>query len=166
MAASDQTPPRTTPTIQKIGYTHDAMIDQIIAQPDISQNALGQLFGYTPGWVSIIKNSDAFQARLAERRAEIVDPSLVATVDERLRAVADASLERLLERVTSPVKPSDDFLLQSAKLSTAALGYGAKAPAAGGVTNNVAVVIQVPPKMASSSDWAAAHAPQLVPRSA
>lgn len=144
--------------IAKVSYTHDAMIDLIIAQPSISQGELAKFFGYTQSWVSTVKNSDAFQARLAERKAELIDPAITASIDEKFRALADSSLNLLIERVTSAVKPSDDFLLQTAKLSAGALGYGAKAPAASNTTN-IAVVVQVPPKIQSSVDWAAAHAP-------
>lgn len=145
-------------TIAKVSYTHDAMIDMIVADPTVHQNDLARYFGFSPSWVSIVKNSDAFQARLAERRGELIDPVVVASIDERFRALADASLDLLLERVTHPaLKPSDDFLIQTAKLSAGALGYGAKAPT--GNTVNLAVVVQVPPKIASSSEWAAAHAP-------
>ena len=145
-------------TIAKVSYTHDAMIDMIVADPTVHQNDLARYFGFSPSWVSTVKNSDAFQARLAERRGELIDPVVVASIDERFRALADASLDLLLERVTHPaLKPTDDFLIQTAKLSAGALGYGAKAPV--GNTVNLAVVVQVPPKIASSSEWAAAHAP-------
>ena len=74
--------------IDRVKYTHDAMIDLIIAQPAISQGELAKHFGYSQPWVSRIMNSDAFLARLAQRKAEIVDPQLTLSVDEKLRAVA------------------------------------------------------------------------------
>jgi len=147
----------------KVSFTHDNMIDHMLANPSISGGELAAAFGYTQTWISIIRNSDAFLARYAERKKDLVDPVIVASIDEKLRAVADASLERVLERLTSPVKATDDFILQSAKLSTAALGYGAK-PTGGSTQTNVAVVIQVPTKIASSSDWAASHAVPVVQR--
>ena len=146
---------------QKVSYTHDAMIDLMLVRPTITGIELAEYFGYTQPWISVIRTSDAFRARYAERKGELVDPVIVATVDERLRAVADASLERVLERLTSPIKPSDDFVLQSAKLSTSALGYGAK-PTAGATQTNLAVIIQVPQKSATSADWSAAHVAQRV----
>ena len=142
--------------IQKVRYSHDAMIDLLISDPTVKQNDLAILFGRTPGWISHVINCDAFQARLEERKAELVDPAIRASVNERLRAVADAALQKVLERVASPVECSDDFLIKSAKLAADALGYGARAPQ--GQTTNVAVVVQVPSKIPNSSDWAAAHA--------
>ena len=150
--------------IAKVSYTHDAMIDLIIADPSVSQGDLARFFGYTQSWVSTVKNSDAFQARLAERKGELVDPAIIASIDEKFRALADSSLSKLIDRVNGPLTTSDDFLLQTAKLSAGALGYGAKAPS-GGQTTNIALVVQVPPKIQSSSDWASTHAP-LVQRTA
>lgn len=150
----------------KVSYTHDAMIDAMLANPKITGRELAEMFDYTEGSISVIRNSDAFLARYAERKKDLVDPVIVASVEDRLRAVADASLEKVLERLQSPIKAPDDFLLQSAKLATAALGYGARPTGGQQVQQNVAVVIQVPPKITSSSDWASAHQAPLVTRSA
>jgi hypothetical protein len=146
--------------IAKVRYSHDAMIDLIISEPTIKQNDLAAIFDRSPTWVSLIMSSDAFQARLAERRAELVDPSIVASIQERIQAVASASLSKILDKLSSPLPASDDFLIQSAKLATGALGYGAR-PAAGSTTANVAVVIQVPQKAASAAEWVAQVAPQV-----
>lgn len=147
--------------IVKIRYSHDAMIDVILAEPTIRQNDLAAMFDRTPGWVSQVINSDAFQARLEERRGEIVDPAITATLKERLSAVADASLQKLLERIAAPVQlVTDDFMLQTAKFATTALGYGARAPAGASETQvNVGVVVHVPPKIDSAQSWVEMHAP-------
>lgn len=147
--------------IVKIRYSHDAMIDVILAEPTIRQNDLAAMFDRTPGWVSQVINSDAFQARLEERRGEIVDPAITATLKERLSAVADASLQKLLERVAAPVQlVTDDFMLQAAKFATTALGYGARAPTGASETQvNVGVVVHVPPKIDSAQSWVEMHAP-------
>lgn len=144
--------------IAKVRYTHDAMIDMMIAEPSVSQNKLADVFGYSVGWVSLMINSDAFQSRLAERKKELVDPVLIASIQDRLKAIADLSLGRLMKRLESPLdsQTSDDFLLKSAKLATDALGYGARVPTQ---TTNVAVVVQVPAKIVNAAEWAAAHAP-------
>ena len=60
----------------KIRYSHDGMIDMIVAEPWISQNELALRFGYTASWVSTIMTSDAFKAKLELRKDEIVDPVL------------------------------------------------------------------------------------------
>ena len=142
--------------LKEIGYSHAAMIDLLIASPAITQNEIASFFGYTPAWVSTVINSDAFQGALQERRAEIINPALIATIEERFKAVAQLSLERVLERLTLPNNLiSDDFLINSAKLASTALGYGAK-PIGGGSTQ-VGVVINLPGVAMNSTDWAARH---------
>lgn len=147
--------------IAKVRYSHDAMIDLIIAEPSVTQNALAECFDRTPGWISQVINSDAFQARLAERKEQLVDPVLVASIRDRLNAVAARSLELVAEKLNAPLAGqmvSEDFLLKSAKMATDALGYGARAPT-GGQTTNVAVVVQVPNKIPDAREWVTVHAP-------
>lgn len=145
--------------IAKIRYSHDAMIDLIISEPTIRQNDLAVIFDRTPVWVSQVVNSDAFQARLEARRSELVDPVIAATIKDRLAAVAATSLEKVLEKIASPVQiVSDDFLLKTAEFATKALGYGAR-PQGGGGDTNVAVVVQVPAKIPSAAEWASTYAP-------
>lgn len=113
--------------IGKIRYTHDAMIDLIIAQPAISQNQLAAHFGYTASWVSQIIASDAFQARLAERRDEIVDPAIRASVEEQFKGLVLRSLDILREKLANPATAiSDNLALRALELSSRALGYGAR----------------------------------------
>lgn len=142
--------------IARVRYSHDAMIDLLIAEPTVSQRKLAEIFDRTETWVSLVVNSDAFQARLAERRAELVDPAIMASIQERLQAVASASLEKLHEKLLNPAAVhTDDFLFKSAELATKALGYGARTQNQGGT--NVAVVIQVPGKASSAQEWASRY---------
>jgi len=113
--------------ITKVSYTHDTMIDFIIADPCITQFELATRFGYTAGWVSQIIASDAFQARLAERTGELVDPTIRATVEERFKAIVLRSLEILREKLDKPShQVPDNLVLRSVELSSRALGYGAR----------------------------------------
>ena len=118
------------PMLQKVRYTHEDCIDCIIAHPGISQNELAARYGMTPSWMSVVINSDIFQAKLAERRAELVDPILRATVEERFRALAVRSLEVLQDKLSAPSHQiSDQLALQAAKLGKEALGLGNAPPA-------------------------------------
>lgn len=113
--------------VAKVRYTHDAMIDAIISQPTISQNELAHVFGYTPGWVSQIIASDAFQSRLAERTSELVDPTIRATVEDRFKALVLRSLDILRDKLDRPSSSiPDNLAIRSLELGTRALGYGAK----------------------------------------
>jgi len=140
LASSDQVPavrgallsgeePRK-PAIAKVRYTHDAMIDLIIAEPAISQNALALHFGYSASWVSNIIASDAFQARLSERTKELVDPTIQASVEKRFEGLVLRSLDILQEKLNRPSDQIPDQLaLRALEISARSAGYGAKAQA-------------------------------------
>ena len=120
-------PPATMGNLAKIRYSHEDMIDFIIAHPGITQNALAARYGYTPGWISNIMASDAWKSRAAARRAELVDPTLVATIEERFAALADRSLTRLMEKLDQP-QVSDNVVLRAVELGAKAVGVGGNAP--------------------------------------
>lgn len=141
--------------IKDVRWHHDHVIDFMIVNPTVSQGQIARQFKFSEGWVSLMVNSDAFQARLAERKAELVDPLIVASVDLRLKAVAQVSLDKMLEKLAGPLGTTDEFLLKSAELATKALGYGARQAGSGGSVN-VAVVVQVPAK-ATESEWRAKY---------
>jgi hypothetical protein len=124
--------PKTWPSgaargIQKVKYTHDAMVDILIAEPTISQNDLADRFGYTAGWISQIIASDSFQARLAERKDEIVDPTIRATVKDNFEALVVRSQALLLEKLNRPAAQlPDQLVLRSLEVGSKALGFGAR----------------------------------------
>ena len=127
LAVADARPAK--PSIQKVRYSHDAMIDLIVMNPAISQGELAEVFGYTQGWVSIVINSDAFQARLEQRKAELIDPTIRVTLKERFTAVVARSLEVLQEKLAQdPSKVPDNLALRAAEMGAKALGQGGHAP--------------------------------------
>lgn len=116
---------RESSPVRKVNYTHDALIDLIIANPGASQGQLARMIGYTQPWVCTVMSSDAFKARLNARRAEVIDPVLVATVKERMDALANRSVEVLLEKLSGPISTIDNNLaLKAAELGAKSLGMG------------------------------------------
>lgn len=114
--------------VPKMRYTHEGMADLILENPWISQNQLAAHFGYSPAWVSTIITSDAFQAILASRRAELVDPELRLTLQERFQAMTTQSLRVLQEKLAKPAdQVSDQLALRAAELGAKALGLGGNA---------------------------------------
>jgi len=140
--------------IQRVKYTHDALIDMIITNPAVSQGELAKMFGYTQGWLSRVMNSDAFQARLALRKGDVVDPQLVLSIDEKLRALASKSLDVVLDKLS--VSQNPDTALKAIEITTKALGYGARQQNLNVQQN---FVVALPGKAASAEDWALTHAP-------
>lgn len=140
--------------IQAVSYTHDAMIDFIISNPKASQQEIAKEFGYTQPWISRIFASDAFQARLAERKTALVDPVVAQSVNERINGLVMQSVEILEAKLAQTSNP--DLALKVFEISTKAAGYGAR-------KDNVAVqqnfVVHLPPKVSDPHAWAAAHRP-------
>jgi hypothetical protein len=135
--------------LKAVRYTHDAMIDLIIANPWTKQREIAGHFGYTEGWVSQVFTSDSFQSRLAERKGELVDPAIRATIEDRFKALVAQSFEVLKRKLEAP-QVSDDLALGVLNGAAKALGYGARAP----MQINQNFVVQVPPKSVDSATWA------------
>ena len=115
--------------LKRISYTHAAMIDLILKCPEMSQGQIAAHFGYTESWISNIIASDAFQAQMAARREEVIDPELAATIKERFQALVVQSLKVLQAKLNQPAV-SDQVAIRAAELGAKALGIGGHAPAA------------------------------------
>lgn len=134
--------------IQKVSVTHDAIIDVLIARPDFTQREIAAQFGYTPSGLGIIVRSDSFKARLAQRKAELVDPIITDTLEQRLGTMAHASLDILQRKLESSDDPK--LALATLEAATKARGYGAQGP----VLQQTNFIVQLPGPAATSSDWA------------
>jgi hypothetical protein len=148
-----------TNVVQKMNYSHTALIDQVIANPWMTQRDLAALFGYTESWISLVMSSDVFKEALAARRDEVVTPTVIASVEQRLEGLARQSLDRLREALDRSFDP--ELALQTAALTVKALGFGARDRGSVGVQNNYVVV--VPQKEANSKSWREAYGPQPAP---
>lgn len=138
--------------VARVKYTHDAMIDKILEDGAVSQNTLAAYFGYSVPWISRVMCSDAFQARLAERKTELIDPTLALSLEERMRGVVTKSLDVIHEKLIAT--NSADLALKALDVTARAMGLGARATGPM-VQNNF--IVQVPAKAASVEEWAAAH---------
>lgn len=115
--------------VKHLRYTHEDCVDMVLASPGISQNDLAMRYGVTPAWMSIVMNCDAFKAKLAERRAELIDPVLAASLNERFAALAQRSVEVLLEKLSQPAeKIPDKLALEAAALGAKSVGLGVPQP--------------------------------------
>ena len=134
-----------------LNYSHEALADLIIAQPQLSNKELAGRFGKTPTWVSYVRNSGAFLAYLADRKDELIDPVLQQTVADRLNGLAAQSVDILMEKLQED-KVTDDLALECLKHSSKALGYGAKDTGNRTQINNF--VVAMPEKVRDPEEWA------------
>lgn len=102
-------------------YSHEAMIDLILAEPTVTNRELAEIFDYSEGWVSHIRKSDSFQARIAERKALTVDPVIKKNLDERLRHVTHRAIDIIQERLDSS-EASAAMALDALSIATIARG--------------------------------------------
>lgn len=143
--------------IAKVSYTHDAMVDLIIARPEISQGEIAKHFGFTPPWISRVIRSDAFKERMAARKGDLVDPLILQSIEERFDILLEQSLEILQTQLR--IAPSFDKALKAAELGSRAMGYGAKASV---VNNNTTFVVAMPQKAKDAEEWLAGRTLEAV----
>lgn len=74
-------------------YRHQAIADEMLANPMANQNQIAEKLGYTPSWISTVINSDAFQAYYRERRAEW-DSELASKAHTRALEVGLKALDK------------------------------------------------------------------------
>lgn len=135
--------------LQRVHFSHDAMIDLIVAQPMISQGEIAKTFGYTESWVSRVINSDSFQARLAIRKDEVVDPLIKQNFEERVQGLAAMSLDIITKKLEAT--QSMDGALKTFELTTKALGMGARDRSVNVQQN---FVVALPAKATNQQEWA------------
>jgi len=115
--------------IKRVSWKHDDMIDVILQRSGslekFTQGDLAKEFGVTEAWMSCIINSDSFQARLAERKAEIVDPLIRGDMEEAIKGLVTRSVGILRERLEK--KPTFENALEVFKAAGRNLGLGQKA---------------------------------------
>lgn len=142
--------------IAKVRYTHDAMIDFIVANPMVRQREIAAFFGMTEAWISQVFSSDVFKMRLHKRKEELVDPLIQQTLEENFEALMRQSIQVVREKLEMFQSP--DLAIEALKVASRASGFGARNPAP---TIQNQVIVMVPPKLGSSADWAEAYQPPL-----
>lgn len=108
-------------TIYKVSHIHESIINEMIADPTQTQQELAEKFGYSCSWMSRLINSDSFQARLAERRQEVMDPSIKARLKDKLETVTMVALDSIQRKLESP-EASAELALSSLGIIQQSLG--------------------------------------------
>lgn len=152
-------PPRDeSQVIAKASYTHAAMVDMIIANPQITQRQLAAHFGFTEGWLSRILRSDAVKEMIAARKAELIDPTIIASIEQNMEALAQRSMDVLMEKLDLP-NASPEIAVKALEITSRALGYGAQKA---GVQIQQNFVVAMPQKSVDGSTWMAEHSPRVI----
>lgn len=107
---------------------HEELLEFVLANPRASLAETALFFNVSISWVSIVKNSDAFQELWAKRRGEHFS-RVSASVSERITALADVSLEALTARVEKEAREgtaSINTLKEVGDMALRSLGFGNK----------------------------------------
>ena len=111
-------------------------MDWLLANPGKGQmKACADYFGFTRAWLSSIVWSDAFQAKLRDKKEKLFDETIVPLRDQ-MNGVAQRAVERLGEQVEVIEDPK--LLVDVADKMLHRLGYAPKVdvnPGAAGVNN-------------------------------
>jgi hypothetical protein len=110
-------------------YSNAAMVELMVGHPGWTGKQFAKHFGKGSGWFATVLASDSFQLELDKRRAEVTNPSLTATMEERFRALALRSLDVLQDKLDSS-EVSDNIVLRAAEIGVKALGMGQVVPQA------------------------------------
>jgi hypothetical protein len=111
----------------RLNYSHDGFIDLILATPGITQDEIASKLGYSAAWVSTVMSTDTFKSALEKRRKEVIDPVLLASVQERFEGCARRALEIMEYKLSKhPDAVSENLAIRSFEVSARAAGFGAR----------------------------------------
>jgi hypothetical protein len=142
--------------LKKLRYSHDAMIDALIENPAMKQYELATMFGVTKEWISMLMCSDAFQARLAARKADVIDPIMAASFKQRMEVLARKSVEVLMEKLDDD-DCGPNVALGALGIAAKGFGFGGAAQVNVDARSQTQFVVAMPGKAQSSLEWAAAY---------
>ena len=139
------------------GITYDAIIDFVLSNPRATRKEIATAFGYkSEQSITILINSDAFQARLHARREDLIDPLILGNVQDRIKGLADKSIAILEQKLEGSA--DGNFALKVLEVTQKSQDYGAKPP---GV--NAQFVVNLPGPASSSDEWMRKFAPADAP---
>ncbi len=126
--------------IKRTNWWHEQLVDWELMNPSANMGDCARHFGKTEGWLSTVRNSDAFREFRARRIAEhqgMVSESVI----DKVEGLAALTLDTLHDRIEGDRDNIGlGFVRETAELALKALGYcgkGAAAPVAPIVQVNV-----------------------------
>ncbi len=118
----------------RLSITHDAVMDWLLANPGKGQmRACAEYFGFTRAWLSSMIWSDAFQAKLRDKKEKLFDETVIPLRDQ-MNGVAQRAIERLGEKVEEVEDPK--LLVDVADKMLHRLGYAPKVDVNPAATSN------------------------------
>jgi len=123
---------------QPLKYRYEAIIDYMLANPQLKLGEIADLIGVTQPWLSQIINSDGFQSRYSQRRFTYNNHQEQA-LSAKLYDMADKASDRVLDELDKGENCDASFALDAATRSLRAIGFGAP-PSKGALAVEVTAV--------------------------
>jgi hypothetical protein len=113
--------------ILKLSPLHEQLALCIMQSPGVQNADLARRFGRSEVWISIVRNSDCFRARMREL-IESAEDVVIADMPTKLRVVADMALDRVAENLVAE-RATPSYALGALREALDALGYKQRTPA-------------------------------------
>lgn len=124
-------PGSTVRTICKVAPRHEQIINWFIANPHRKNSDCAAFFGVTQAWLSTIKRSDAYQARMRQRLDEMAGDVREEFIEQmgmgmlgKLSVAADLALDKLTEKIEAADDP--EYLLDCTDKLLHRMGFAPK----------------------------------------
>lgn len=112
--------------IQRVSVRHEAIMDYLMANPLVRMQDVAGYFKISPGWLSQVIHSDAFQMLLRDKQGTVFH-STVLPLREKMTVVAHAALDKIAEQL--PHESDTKTLANVAEAVLDRLGFSSKVPA-------------------------------------
>jgi hypothetical protein len=109
------------PGIKRVGVKHEAILNFLLAHPNVRMREVASHFQVSQPWLSLIIHSDAFQRKLRERQ-DIHFHTSILPMMQKVECAADLAIDRMLELI--PLETDLGKLNQVADKALTRLGYG------------------------------------------
>jgi hypothetical protein len=109
------------PGIKKVGIKHEAILNFLLAHPNVKMREVAEHFQVSQPWLSLIIHSDAFQRLLRERQDVHFHVSILPMMG-KMEVAAEKAIDRMIELI--PFETDLGKLNQVADKALNRLGYG------------------------------------------
>jgi hypothetical protein len=123
LAETAESPQTNVPLTQRPHVDFNELVEWLVVHPGATHAEIGAAYGRPAGWFSTIVVTSEFQDAMGPRRAEIDNPGVTTTLEERFQALVVRSVD-ILQSKLSVANPDPLLTLEAAKLGVRALGLG------------------------------------------
>ena len=122
--------------IKRVSVKHEAIMEYMLVNPAAPLREVAAHFGVTQAWLSTIIHSDAFQAKLSEKKDDLFSATIVP-LREKMLGLAHMGVEKLGDAMEHASPISDkDFIADTTDNILKNLGYSPKSAPAGAMPMN------------------------------